>query len=139
MTDQLSVEPVLEPVRKRHQLPQQKALVNLCNHCLHTGKIPFSVRVLASCPHAKHENPADQYQQTGILGICCRAQKDGECRHTGKMQQIQQYFVPQKRCELHRRYPIPRFVSTKSRTPRCSNFPRIRVMLTLSALSSIKT
>ena len=153
--DHLPVQPVLDTRRSRHQFTQQESLIHLVQHMPYLREICFSVMIIIQCPGGQDQKPADQNEGAGIPWVSCEKEVAGEHQHAGDMQEKKKEPILQESAERQRtlfpmqflfhcpadhiEYPIPLLVLIKSRIPACSSFARIRVILTLRVLSSIKT
>ena len=132
----LIVNLILSLLRQLHHFGNKVSLRELLCHIQKFFHLPLSFPVSEDKSHQQNQCPYNQDQYYCGNRIAAHQQKYSERSHTNKVRQQKRQPVFPISSAVHIVYPCRCFVLIKSVRPMPASFSRMRLILTLKALSS---
>ena len=133
---ELIVHLLLRLVRHRHDLGEQIPLLQLRGHFQQFLQPFLSGDIAGGKVQGQDKHPGGKDEQDRLNVVPHRQQEQGQSQRAQQVQQDDRQMVFEKQFPAHMVYPCRCLVLIKSVRPRPASFSRMRVMLTLRALSS---
>ena len=132
----LIVNLILGLFRQLHHFGNEVSFGKLLRHIQKFFHLPLPFPVSEDKSHHQNQCPYNQDQYYCGNRIAAHQQKYSECSHTNKVRQQKWQPVFPISSAVHIVYPCRCFVLIKSVRPMLASFSRMRLILTLKALSS---